>query len=284
MAFTLNEYFFSVALDSFDITSYWDNLKTVQYSNLDKKDIDGEYPSILLLYETLLDDMLNKGLVKGENVKRAIEHLVNNHSHIANGQTPQDLDYNDLNNCFGYLHRYAACHTALVHTILKRVFHIKPPVAVRRLLCLKESLDIVSLGGGPGSDLVGFCSALYGKHYRISKLNLTIVDHMLGWKKIFLKTIDMLQRTNLGNASDLCQNVEIQPSFIEADVTNPTKWNPNLNLKIRNADVLLLVKVLSVIPDNRKNSSLQVKYFYSTLFHMINLYVLKLLISFNIHF
>lgn len=270
MAYALDEILIASALDSLDIKDYWPDCGSIHDEDIPDDDVDGEFPVILLLYETLLDDMLNFSLVSKSNVQRAIKHLVHNYGRITNGRTPEELDYNDLNNCFGYLHRYATCHTALVRAVLKRVLHTRPPAPVKRLLCLKDTLEVLSLGGGPGNDIVGLFSALYGKHYGFFKISVTIVDSMIGWESVFYRTLKFLREKDLGNASAICKEIKIEPHFIEADLTDLPKRNSNLMSKIRSADVLMLVKVLSVIPDFKKNSFLEVKYSH----YAYNFYVL----------
>ncbi|GFR30769.1 uncharacterized protein TNCT_621071, partial [Trichonephila clavata] len=94
--------------------------------------------------------------VRDNDLQSAIQRLVYNYSRIANGKTPEDLDYNYLSNCLGYLHRYAACHTALVLSVMIRMFHKCPPPEIRRLLALKNDLNLVCIGSGPGNDLLDF--------------------------------------------------------------------------------------------------------------------------------
>lgn len=254
MASALEQVLLASALESLNIDHYWSEFSTSK--EIDEEN-DSEYPIILLFYETLLDDMLNRSFVRKDAVQNAISHLTANYRHTFNGSTPDNLDYNDLNNCFGYLHRYAACHTALVRTVLKTVFHVSPPAAIKRILSLKDSLEVVSLGGGPGNDIVGFCSALYGKHYGLLKIDITIVDEMAGWERIFFQTERMLRHQTYGNASALFKDVNIQTFYLQADLTNRNSWNSSLRAKLESADILLLVKVLSVIPDREKVDLLQ---------------------------
>lgn len=264
---SLEEVLIASAVESLNIDDYWpeyDSTEDVKFSEDD--DSDGEYPVILMFNETLLDHMLNTRLVSSNSVERSIAYLMRNYGRTVGGKTPEELDYNDLNNCFGYLHRYSACHTALVRNVLKRVFHVTPPTPVKRILCLKDSLDVVSLGGGPGNDVFGFCSALYGRHYGFLRMNLTIVDQMAGWRDVFNQTEKMVRGGSLGNVSALFKDIHVETDFLVADVTNKLSWSSGLIRKLENGDIFLLVKVLSVVPDRHKVTFLQVNIFLNNFF------------------
>lgn len=255
---SLEEVLLASAVESLNIDDYWPEFdSTEEVKSSEDDDCDGEYPVILLFNETLLDHMINKKLVDADSVRRSIAHLISNYGRVACGKTPQDLDYNDLNNCFGYLHRYSACHTALVRNVLKRVFHVSPPPAIKRMLCVKDSLHVISLGGGPGNDIVGFISALYGRHYGFLHITFTLVDQMAGWQEVFNQTVKMVRRGNYGNASALFKDCQVQETFLRADLTNKFSWKDNLQKRLENADIFLLVKVLSVVPDGQKALFLQ---------------------------
>lgn len=256
---TLQEVLLASAVESLNIDDYWPEFdSTAEIKSSEDDDCDGEYPVILLFNETLLDEMLSKKLASAECVERSIAFLMRNYGRTAKGKTPEELNYNDLNNCFGYLHRYAACHTALVRNVLKRVFHVTPPGPVKRILCLKDSLDVISLGGGPGNDIFGFCSALYGRHYGFLQMNLTVVDRMIGWREVFTQTDKMIRNGIYGNVSALFKDVQVETNYMLADMTNKISWSDEFKRKLENADIFLLVKVLSVVPDREKVQFLQV--------------------------
>ncbi|GFQ82300.1 uncharacterized protein TNCT_454111, partial [Trichonephila clavata] len=175
----------------------------------------------------------------------------------TNGKTPEDLDYNYLSNCLGYLHRYAACHTALVLSVMIRMFHKCPPPEIRRLLALKNDLNLVCIGSGPGNDLLGFLSALYGKHFGLLDLDITIVDKMAGWELVFLETVRRLKLGECGNVSKIFSDLKVKTSFMIGDMKHQDSWSNNLKRKLINADVMLLSKFLSVVPNADKLSILK---------------------------
>ncbi|KAG8179252.1 hypothetical protein JTE90_006152 [Oedothorax gibbosus] len=248
---SLEESLVASAMEALNIEDYW---PTYDSNNDINDDDDSEYSIILYFYEELLNHLMARNGVRDLDLQQAIGHLVYNYSHVNNGKTPQELDYDRLHNCLGYLHRYAACHTALVVSVMVRMFHKCPPVPVRRMLALKDCLNILCLGGGPGNDLVGLLSALYGKHFGLTKLDLTVVDKSQGWDVVFQETVRRLRLGECGNASKVFREIqEVSSSFSAGDLTRPVSgWSPELKRKFASADLVLLSKVLSVVPNSEK--------------------------------
>ncbi|GFT60775.1 uncharacterized protein NPIL_47671 [Nephila pilipes] len=246
---SLEDSLIASAIETLSIEDYW---PTFDSSNDMDEDDDSEYSIILYFYEELLNTLIQRYGVRENDLQSAIQHLVYNYSHLTHGKTPEDLDYNYLSNCLGYLHRYAACHTALVLSVMIRMFHKCPPPAIRKLLALKNDLNLVCIGSGPGNDLVGFLSALYGKHFGLLDMDVTIVDKMAGWETVFQETIRRLKLGELGNVGKIFKDLKVNTSFLLGDMKYPDSWSNNLKQKLINADIMLISKFLSIVPDADK--------------------------------
>ncbi|GFU42557.1 uncharacterized protein TNCV_4556711 [Trichonephila clavipes] len=246
---SLEESLIASAIAAMNIEDYWPTFDSSK--DIDEDD-DSEYSIILYFYEELLNGLIQCCGVTDTDLQSAIKHLVYNYGRVANGKTPEDLDYNYLSNCLGYLHRYAACHTALVLSVMIRMFHKCPPPEIRRLLALKSDLNLVCIGSGPGNDLMGFLSALYGKHYGLLDLDITIVDKMAGWEFVFLETVRRVKLGQCGNVSKIFSDLKVKTSFMIGDMKHQNSWSNNLKRKLINADVMLLSKFLSVVPNADK--------------------------------
>ncbi|XP_054717527.1 uncharacterized protein LOC129226923 [Uloborus diversus] len=238
------------AYEALNIDQYWPECDSREEWDDDK---DEEFPIFLSFFEQLFDVVVQQNnLTNEEKVRQAIHHLVSNYSKTNNGQTPQELDFNDLSNCVAYLHRYAACHAALMRSVLVRLFHICPPAQVRRMLSLKQNLKVLSMGGGPGSDAFGFISALYGRHYGLQSLDLFVLDSGSAWDVVLASSSQLLRRGSLGNASAIFSEVNTKVQFIHACIKGS-----EIKTLVQGMDVVLLAKVLSVVPDREKVSYLQ---------------------------
>ncbi|GFQ72005.1 uncharacterized protein TNCT_667501 [Trichonephila clavata] len=228
---------------------------------------------LVTFYEKLLDDISERSSVPPTNISDSIQNIMINYRSIRRGKLPEDIDYNDVSNCLGYLYRYAACHTALVWVTLTKVFNS----SLSSVLTPKFSgngLDVMFLGGGPGNDFVGFLNALYGKHKNLFYIYVTVVDRKTGWNNIFLKTIEKLKQGDYGPASRIFEDVCVIPTFIDFDLENSVEQNDTLKKKLQSASIVFLVKFLSHVSDKYKLLVLQVrdvyKYFLSKYFCLID--------------
>ncbi|GFS89400.1 uncharacterized protein TNCV_1809351 [Trichonephila clavipes] len=243
--------------DSEDTCSLW-NLEDYT-SSLDESSDSEEKPEddqkvILIFYETLLLNLMGKFSVTDFQVTSSIKHLIDNYRQVSCGRLPSEIDYNDIKYCLGYLHRYAPCHTFLVAEVVSTILLES---SVLNDLLNKQTLNVVFLGGGPGNDFVGFLMAFHGKHEEIFDLDVTIVDKMSGWENVFNETILQLRQEACGKAGYVFDDVNVSSTFITADLKETGEWSDEMKTKLRNADVVFLVKALSHIPDEDKLNVIQ---------------------------
>ncbi|GIY58543.1 uncharacterized protein CDAR_607751 [Caerostris darwini] len=203
---------------------------------------------IFLFYERLLIDLMIKYSVTFSDVTRSAQQVISNYRQIDNGELPSDIDYTKKDNCLAYLHRYALCHMALVTEAVTDIFESSSSTILTSKLGSK-TLNVVFLGGGPGNDFVGFLTALNGRHDRLSDLDVTIVDKMSGWEDIFTETINKLRKDSYQKGGLVLDKVNVIPTFIEADLAKDDEWTDEMRRKLKNADIVFLVKVLSHMPD-----------------------------------
>ncbi|GFS53686.1 uncharacterized protein NPIL_257481, partial [Nephila pilipes] len=225
----------------------------------DANDLEEEKPEddgkvILVFYEILLIDLMKKYSVAYFDVSSSIQYLINNYSLINKGWFPSEIDFNNTKYCLGYLHRFAACHTFLVSEAVSAILN-ESDVLTSPLS--KQTLNVVFLGGGPGNDFVGFLTALHGKHEAICALDVTVVDKMSGWENVFNETVLKLRRGACGKAGYVFGDVIGSSTFITADLKETGGWSDEMESKLRNADIVFLVKVLSHIPNADRLDVLQ---------------------------
>ncbi|GIY42896.1 uncharacterized protein CEXT_608281 [Caerostris extrusa] len=207
-------------------------------------------------------------------VTRSAQQVKINYGRVNNGQLPSEIDYTKKENCLAYLHRYAVCHTTLVTEAVTDIFESSSANILTSKLDNK-TLNVVFLGGGPGNDFVGFLTALYGRCDRVFDLDVTIVDRMSGWEDIFTETIEELRKggERYGRTGLMFCDVNVIPNYIIADLKSTDEWTDGMKEKLKNADIVFFVKVLSHIPDNDKLPVLQ------NVISMTNLHVLIIYID-----
>ncbi|GBN21649.1 hypothetical protein AVEN_130179-1 [Araneus ventricosus] len=209
-------------------------------------------------YRALTDRLVKKFSVEDFDVFISTYHLIRNYREITDGQLPTEIDFNDKATCLGYLHRYAACHTALVLEAVSSVFD--SPSNELSLKIDSERLNVIFLGSGPGNDVLGFLIALYGNHEHIVDLDVTVVDKMSGWEVMFAETIELFKRIKKPKYikdRNIFDDVNVSLSFMSADLTDFDEWSDELLDKLESADVVFFVKSLSHIPNSEKKNVLK---------------------------
>ncbi|CAL1273285.1 unnamed protein product [Larinioides sclopetarius] len=170
---------------------------------------------LLLFYGRLLEDLMQNFFVSSSDVRGSIQLLICSYKLVNRGQLPLEIDFNCIQYCLGYMHRYGASHMALVFEAVSTI--LKKSIVFLSMMS-KEKLNVVFLGGGPCNDLLGFLAALHGRHNLLS-LNVSVVDKMPGWKNIFMGTVDRLRRGDFGEAGRVFRDLNVTSSFISADLT-----------------------------------------------------------------
>lgn len=155
-------------------------------------------------------------------------------------------DMEQWQNVFGYLFRYAPHGAGLTRNRVLAAVRGSNDLA----LCLqKTDLSIVSLGGGPGNDIIGFCSALVECVERSQcldtsrKLNITVVDQYSKWSICIDHLNNLVREGEFGNVSRLFRSFSVNMSFFQAEISPnyAERYLPSL----QRADVILMVKLIS---------------------------------------
>jgi hypothetical protein len=142
--------------------------------------------AIVELYNNVLNYDMFKYRIPSEDIYIGIEsmalvykpdtvNLNSNRSIVA--------DYNDAAHRCAYLHKYAAFHTALVRDMLADAISVNFDFFYR-LVFQDNCFKICSLGGGPGSDIIGALAALHHA-YSFFHSSVTVADYMVDWALSF---------------------------------------------------------------------------------------------------
>ncbi|CAL1273289.1 unnamed protein product [Larinioides sclopetarius] len=215
-----------------------------------------EHSLLLRFYEKLVDDLMEKFSIGYFEVCVSLQHIICNHGGIVNGRLPSETNYRDKSYCLGYLHRYAACHSVMISDSMSTILNSRSTNVLSEKLS-KNKLNIMFLGSGPGNDFVGFLTVLHRYRNDLLDLDVTVVDKMSGWKEVFNEIIHKLKQSECDKVGQLFNDVNLTTSFISADLKNREEWNTEMQNKLKTADIVFLVKVLSHIPNDDKLSVLQ---------------------------
>lgn len=208
------------------------------------------------LYREVVDEVMAKNTLGESTVDSAIKEMKQEifQGHRKGFRRFRGINFNKPVNCCGYLRRYAVCHTGLVKKIMSNFFLGKNKTAIsdaaKHEILKQESLTVVSLGGGPGNDLVGFCCALQEMPNSVKELNLYIVDVGKTWGSIFPTIVKKAISSSFGSFSECLKKTKINAGFMEADLTaNGIFKNEDLSSILLKADLVLMIKLTSFLPD-----------------------------------
>lgn len=199
--------------------------------------------TLVLLYELVLDREL-KNLEKSEIIQ-AINIIQKTYKRIDSNFLIPIVNYNYNIYRFAYIYLYAVCHTAVVREHMK-ILEANASGAFREMFKLEEKrLNICSLGGGPGCEVIGILSFLGWIRQRYPRqrqnIDCTILDLCLGWRQSFAYVLDTFLLNSLWKSN----SSKIYYRFFDADLCSDL--GNNSKSVIQNADVVTMVKFVSIV-------------------------------------
>ncbi|GIY13127.1 uncharacterized protein CDAR_420781 [Caerostris darwini] len=219
------------------------------------------YSNIFLrLYTQVLENHSLANGVTEEDVQKAIEDM-----HKIYQGSPDSLsknssclaDFNKVVYRCAYLHKYAAFHAALAYETMSRALtENSVALTLDSFHLFRSPLKICSLGGGPGTDVIGILSALHDK-FGFFPTSAVVVDIMAEWKSTLSSVIQEL-RLRKGNYGTLSQSVSdelFRCSFLAADIQS--KMSGHLNKAIGSADLITMVKFVSATASTKTSDMIE---------------------------
>ncbi|GFT22529.1 uncharacterized protein NPIL_603161 [Nephila pilipes] len=181
---------------------------------------------------------LNRGEVSDDALSNAVVETIavfnegpSNSCAVEHFRTPAQL--------WAYFYRFSPISAGLARNRMLQAIRNSEEF---RMFLKRPSLEVLSIGSGPGSDLIGLCSVLYEKG-DFQKLNLTLVDNNKHWKSLFESMIQVTREGVYGNASSLFNDKEISSSFIWATALRTDDYLEAL----RKADIVWMKGLLSIL-------------------------------------
>ncbi|CAL1274660.1 unnamed protein product [Larinioides sclopetarius] len=200
---------------------------------------------LLCLYTRVLEDTSIFNGVCEKDVKQAIEHM-----HKVYQGSPDSLsknfdsftDFNEVAYRCAYLFKYAPFHTALAYKAMSHAL-TESPYELRALLdSLSGPLKLCSLGGGPGTDVIGVLAAMHNQ-FGFFHSSVKLVDIMSEWELTFWSVLDELRQKNYGTLSESMSEKWFDWSFMTADLQG--KMSRELIEVLETADLITMIKFVS---------------------------------------
>ena len=140
-------------------------------------------------------------------VSSTLIDLGSKYSRLASSRKPI-IDYSDPATHVAYLYGYVPAHAAFVYRVL-----LEGRMAASGPLFKGETLRVTSLGGGPGSDLLGLLKYLSRPFAKepVKRVRIRVLDREDAWKQVCADLV--AEAASIG--------VKIDLTFEQIDVTDP---------------------------------------------------------------
>ncbi|MDR2410202.1 MAG: hypothetical protein LBE13_19120 [Bacteroidales bacterium] len=198
--------------------------------------------------DNLWDNLEGTEEEKVEQIKTAIDYLSKNYHRIA---TSEKINYDDKYIQFAYIYVYTASHADYLFQLLTETQQKRPIITT-------NNFRISSLGGGPGSDLIGCLKYIDSLPEKTPlKLKFNSFDRNHNWSFCW---------SNLSSSfSELSDNkeqkLELYPTFHYLDITDPNSldlFKPYLD-----SNLITMIYFLSEILKCKDSSKNFLDYLFS---------------------
>ena len=197
----------------------------------------------LHLYESVLEEEMTRNKVSEKDIRLGIIDMVLAYAPISTNFENDSSEYIlpdfsiSAHRC-GYLHKYAPLHTFIVLDVMRKI--LKQEILQVKSMLNSNEFKLCSLGGGPGSDVVGVMIALHAEVASL-KFSATIIDYMEEWKYTFRSVIDHL----IYEEFDLQWNYFLKWDYIGDDLLQFQNTTSAANNAINSASFITMIKFIS---------------------------------------
>lgn len=265
---------------------------------------DVEEYNFRMLYDEVLNFFLNSYNIPDEKISEALT-AIKISFHYNKGNKYSDVDYRLPENLCAVLFRYAPHGARLARYKILEAMDQYPEL--RRILSIPH-LKVVSLGGGPGSDAIGFCSAMKRWNFG-GTLDICVMDSVAEWLPYINKIREAMMQgvinpsgngfiSRFGESSDLFFRGKATLSFYpctlgeQRPVQQPIQYPGQVPVQypgqvpvqqpepfnwINQCDIVLICKLLSIMEQLSRANLVQVSIFISLIDFTLNIVKLRLL-------
>lgn len=194
------------------------------------------------LYTSVIDEEIKRSNIKHEQLRiaaRAVARSYNKKS-LKIGSTYINYGVPDVR-C-AYMYKYSTLHTGIVTKYFRKLIKKKE---VKNIFT--GNIRICSLGGGPGSDIVGIFKALGVIPYYSNRIKqVSVLDICDGWHTSFEDIMSHLKQVKVKDIPETFINKKkFKQELIEVDLLSPLQ--ENIVEIILNADIICMVKFVSAV-------------------------------------
>ncbi|XP_054707577.1 uncharacterized protein LOC129217321 [Uloborus diversus] len=195
------------------------------------------------LYAEVLQKEQRRYYVGESRIKAAIQNMKDAYLPDKDWEeknVPLYVNYDDAAHRCAYLHKYAACYTGMVQELLKDTF--QRDNQVKRQLNSLRKLNLCSLGGGPGTDVVAILD-VFANFMDFIPCSVNIIDLNGSWRSVFESVVQELQCGNNRKLKNMLSPSYFRFNYITANMLLPL--SPLVKSSIMSADFISMVKFIS---------------------------------------
>ena len=152
-------------------------------------------------------------------IEAAIQHMKREY---RGGQCP-DFSFEDDWYRLAYMYEYASANSLAVLDVLSSAD--KNNGISGSLLGTESKISICSLGGGPGSEIVGIAKWIARQQLEIEQLEVVVTDKTLQWRTEWKRVLDALNNNFRSGAvvSSSRSPFVVSRGYVSVDVEDPTR-------------------------------------------------------------
>lgn len=223
--------------------------------------------AVQLLFDRVLNEHLCRPGVREQDIRTAVQNIAYVYAPEPASLQSDCLDvanYNDIAHRCAYLHKFGAFHTALVQDAMVKV--LEEQCKLFKTVTTYGDFEICSLGGGPGSDVLGVISVL-SAYFGAVKTYVTIVDIMGQWESTFASIINELAYGDYGTLRTNVTDNFLDWNYIGENLLDEMS-NP-VSKAISQASLITMVKFVSAAACQDTEEMLKVNSFFFILLKLL---------------
>ncbi|KFM60119.1 hypothetical protein X975_16282, partial [Stegodyphus mimosarum] len=208
-------------------------------------------PLFVNLYNAVLDKEKFQFNVSDERIQNAIKNLKD--AYMPNRwwesltETSVIANYNDPAHRCAYLHKYAMCYTGMVRTLFEMAVNVNADI--RYYIDSKKCLNVCSLGGGPGTDIIGILTVICSFGY--FPAIMTVVDYAGEWQITFKNIIEEIKSSFPERVRQMVSSNYFKYQYLNGDLLSQVTMNSNIRNALMSADIVTMVKFISAAACNK---------------------------------
>lgn len=154
--------------------------------------------------------------ISTDDVDKEIAAHIESTAHEHNGNPDPNIDYKNYLCRLGYLFVHVGVNSTLVERSFTEIDSLRQLVKSKS----DDEVSICTIGGGPGTELLGFVGFLRSRPYAPARVNFTVLDRVQTWSE----TWRVLARASEELLKEKDLNVTLSREFQAMDVTEPSAF------------------------------------------------------------